>query len=405
MKDDGRRARIQSENKNDCFLLPLNFKAPLASEAKQNQPMRNALSVILLALLFAGCKKETNNDNTPAPPAEALYFPPVGSTEWQTTTPESLGWNTANLAPLYDYLQQQDTRAFLVLKNGKIVLEKYFGQTIQGAAPFGQNSLWYWASAGKTLTGFVVGKAQQEGFLNIGNRTSQYLGTGWTSLPAAKEALITVRHQLTMTTGLDDGTGDADNTAASALVYKADAGTRWAYHNAPYTLLQKVVAAATGQTFGNYFDAKLKSKIGMDGQWIASGPDNVYWSTARGMARFGVLMLAKAKWDGAEILGDSVYYNAALNTSQNLNLSYGYLWWLNGKASYRVPQAQLVFNGALAPAAPPDMVAALGKDGQLLNVVPSKGLIVVRMGATVNTGLVSLPLQNTVWEKLNALIR
>jgi CubicO group peptidase (beta-lactamase class C family) len=191
------------------------------------------------------CKKGVHTTD-PAEGAGSFYFPPVSSTEWATTSPQSLGWNTANIQPLYDFLASQQTRAFLVLKDGKIVLEKYFGQSIDGTAAFDKNSLWYWASAGKTLTSFVVGKAQQEGFLNISNKTSQYLGNGWTSAPSAKEGLITVRHQLTMTTGLDDGTGNVDNTTPAALLYKADAGIRWAYHNAPYTLLQKVVANATG---------------------------------------------------------------------------------------------------------------------------------------------------------------
>jgi CubicO group peptidase (beta-lactamase class C family) len=354
-------------------------------------------------LLFLSCKKEVPTPNPP--PTETLYFPPVGGTAWETTTPESLNWNTGKLQDLYDYLQQQDTRAFIVLKNGKIVLEKYFGQNIQGNGPFNQNSLWYWASAGKTLTSFMVGKAQVEGFLNINNKTSTYLGNGWTSAPLAKENAITVRHQLTMTSGLDDGTGEADNTNASALIYKADAGTRWAYHNAPYTLLQKVVSNATGKTFSNYFDTKLKNPIGMDGQWIANGFDNVYWSTARSMARFGILIQAGARWNGTEILGDPAYLTASINTSQNLNLSYGYLWWLNGKASFMVPQSQTVFSGYATPTAPADLFAAMGRDGQLLNIVPSKGLVVVRMGYTVNSGLVSIALQNGLWEKLSPVIQ
>jgi CubicO group peptidase (beta-lactamase class C family) len=366
--------------------------------------MKYVLSLSLSLLLFS-CKKESTPDPSPQPAPESIYFPPIGSTEWQTTTPESLGWNTANLQALYDYLQAQDTRAFLVLKNGKIVLEKYFGQSITTTGPFTQNSSWYWASAGKTLTCFTVGKAQQEGFLNINNRTAQYLGAGWTSLPAAKENLITVRHQLAMTTGLDDATGDASDTNPSALVYKADAGTRWAYHNAPYTLLQKVVANATGQIFANYFDAKLKNRIGMDGQWRQNNNDIVYWSTPRSMARFGILIQAKGKWEGTDILGDSVYYNAAINTSQNINLSYGYLWWLNGKASGMVPQSQVVIPTSLAPNAPADMFAAMGKDGQLLNIIPSKGLIVVRMGDNANGALVPTTFQNELWGKLNTVIK
>lgn len=372
---------------------------------QQKPIMKNLLPFFVALLFMTSCKKESAEETTTLPAAETIYFPPTGSTEWQTVTPESLGWNTANLQTLYDYLQAQDTRAFLVLKNGKIVLEKYFGQNITNTGAFNQSSQWYWASAGKTLTGFMVGKAQQEGFLNINNKSSQYLGTGWTSEPLVKENLITVRHQLTMTTGLDDGTGDADNTTPSALVYKADAGTRWAYHNAPYTLLQKVVSNATGQSFSNYFDAKLKSKIGMDGQWILNGYENVYWSTARSMARFGILIQAKAKWDGTDILGDSTYYNASVTTSQSINLSYGYLWWLNGKASAMVPQSQIVYPIPLASNAPADMFAAMGKNGQLLNIVPSKGLIVIRMGDNLNGALVPVQFQNDLWTKLNAVIK
>lgn len=361
------------------------------------------LFAAVLCLLFA-CQKEDDSNPTNSPENQ-LYFPPAGTGEWATTTPESLGWNTGNVQALYDFLQEQQTRAFLVLKDGKIVLEKYFGKNIQGTAPFTQNSPWYWASAGKTLTGFIVGKAQQEGFLNISNKTSDYLGLGWTAELATKENRITVRHQLTMTTGLDDATADVDNTTPPALLYKADAGTRWAYHNAPYTLLQKVVANATGQSFSAYFDAKLKSRIGMDGTWIPNGYENVFWSTARSMARFGILMQAKAKWEGTEILGDSSYFNASVNTSQSLNLSYGYLWWLNGKASGMVPQSQIVFPTSLCPNAPADMFSAMGKNGQLLSIIPSKGLVIVRMGEYAGNLPVPISFQNSLWEKLNAVMR
>lgn len=365
--------------------------------------MKPLVLVTTIVLLFTACKKDA--PTTPPVSAPSLYFPPVGSPAWETASPESLGWKVTNLQAVYDFLESQQTRAFLVLKNGRIVLEKYFGQNILGTGAFNQNSSWYWASAGKTLTSFTVGKAQQEGFLKIGDRSSQYLGVGWTSAPVAKENLITVRHQLTMTTGLDDATGDADNTTPSALRYKADAGTRWAYHNAPYTLLQKVVSQATGQPFSAYFETKLKNKIGMDGQWIPNGDENVYWSTPRSMARFGILLLGKANWAGVDILGDSAFYNASINTSQNLNLSYGYLWWLNGKASGMVPQSQVVFPTSLCPAAPADLFAAMGKNGQLLNVVPSKGLVVVRMGDNANNTLVPVSFQNDLWIKLNAVIQ
>ena len=366
--------------------------------------MRYPLITLSIVILLLSCKKGDDKPDDSQPDAETIYFPPVGGTDWQAVTPQSLGWNTAAMQPLYDYLESQQTRAFIVLKNGKIVIEKYFGLNNAGMA-FNQNSVWQWASAGKTLTSFVVGKAQQEGFLNINDKTSQYLGAGWTSAPAAKENLITVRHQLTMTSGLDDGVANSDDASPPNLKYKADAGMRWAYHNAPYTLLQKVVANATSQSFDSYFDAKLKTKIGMDGQWYVAADNHVYWSTARSMARFGILIQAKAKWNGVDILNDDAYYNAMVNTSQNINKSYGYLWWLNGKGSYMVPQSQLVFQGNMSDSAPSDMLAALGKDGQILNVIPSKGLVVVRMGSTPNGGLVSLDLQENIWQRLKQVVQ
>lgn len=365
--------------------------------------MKTIFLVSLLLLGAVGCKKDMAT--SPTPPTSTLYFPPVSGTDWAITTPESLGWNTANIQPLYDYLRQANTRAFLVLKDGRIVLEAYFGQNLLNTAPFDRSSLWQWASAGKTLTGFLVGKAQEEKRLSISQPTSTYLGAGWTALPAAKEQLITIRHQLTMTTGLDDGVANTSDTRPASLLYKADAGTRWAYHNAPYTLLTNVVSKAVGQSFDTYFDAKLKSKIGMDGTWRQVDDDYVFFSTARSMARFGLLMLNRANWDGQPILNDDAYYTASLNTSQNLNLSYGYLWWLNGKASAMVPQSQTVYPTMLAPSAPTDMVAAMGKNGQLLNIIPSKGLVVVRMGEDAETGAVSLTLQTDIWKRLSAVIQ
>ncbi len=359
--------------------------------------------MLLLSLFFAfACSK--NESNLPEPEQTGTYFPPVKSTEWATTTPESLGWTVAQTQTLYDYLQATNTRAFIVLKDGKIVLEKYFGSTIANTGAFDRNSQWYWASAGKTLTGFMIGKAQEEKFLSIDQKTALYLGTGWTSAPRAKEDLITIKHQLTMTTGLDDGVANNDNTNPSNLVYKADAGTRWAYHNAPYTLLDKVVSKAAGQSFDTYFEAKLKDKIGMDGQWLWLDDNHVFFSTARSMARFGLLIAQNANWNGQPILTDATFVTASTTTSQALNKSYGYLWWLNGKPSFMVPGFQTVFPASLSPNAPADLIAAMGKNGQLVNIVPSKNLVVIRMGDAPDNALVPFTYQNEIWKRLSQVI-
>ncbi len=357
--------------------------------------------LLICSLPQWACKK----DDTPAQPAAvSLYFPAANpSATWDTSTPEQLGWTTAKLPDLYAYLEQTNTRGFLVLKDGKIVIEKYFGKDLLGNN-FTTSSVWYWASAGKTLTSFLVGKALEEKKLTLNQKSSDFLGTGWSSLTPQQEGLINVRHHLTMTTGLDDKVSNLNCTKPECLKFLTAPNTRWSYHNAPYTILEKVITGATKEDFNTYFNSRLRDKIGMEGFWRYETDNNIYYSTPRSMARFGLLVLAKGKWDKQVILGEENYYNEMINTSQNINLSYGYLWWLNGKASCMVPGSQTVFPRSLAPNAPADLVAAMGRDGQIIDVIPSQNLIVVRMGNNPDNSLVPINYHDELWAKLKEII-
>ena len=328
--------------------------------------------------------------------AQVTYFPPVSGNTWDTLSPESLGWCTSEIPALYDFLATNDTKAFMVLKDGRIVMERYFGS-------FQRDSLWYWASAGKTLTSFLAGIAHQEGKLDLDAPTSDYLGPGWTSCTPEDEEAITVRHQLTMTSGLNDGVPDHYCTLDTCLVCIAPPGTRWAYHNGPYTLLDGVIENATGQNLNLFHAQRVKLPTGMTGLFVKVGYNNVYFSTARSMARFGLLILNKGVWNGKPIMTDSAYFHQMVNTSQSLNKSYGYLWWLNGKESFMAPGFQFVIPGPLSKSAPSDMVSALGKNGQILNVVPSENLVVLRLGDEPGSGEVGFALNESIWTYLNAI--
>jgi len=204
-----------------------------------------------------------------------------------------------------------------------------------------------------------------------------------------------------MTTGLDDGVADPYCTEKNCLTYLADAGTRWAYHNGPYTLLDSVLRSATGLSMNQFFTTRVAVKSGMSGLFIKSGYNNVFLSTARSMARFGLLILNRGAWGTTPVLTDTAYYHAMVNTSQPLNQSYGYLWWLNGKPSYMLPQTQFVFPGSLNPSAPEDLIAALGKNGQFINVVPGMNIVFVRMGDAPDSSLVPFTLNEKIWQRLN----
>jgi CubicO group peptidase (beta-lactamase class C family) len=328
--------------------------------------------------------------------SQSLYYPPISGNVWDSIMPQSLGWCQFRIDSLYNYLQTKNSKSFIILKDGKIVLEKYFGT-------YTKDSLWYWASAGKTLASFITGIAQQKGYININNKVSQYIGAGWTSAPLAKENLITVKHLITMTAGLNElpaSPCDHTDTAKACLQYLADAGTRWAYHTGAYKKVQDVVSTMVGVSYNQVTNNWVEAFTGMSGTWV----QQVYYSKARDMARFGLLNLNKGIWGSDTLLKDSLYFKAMTNTSQNLNNSYGYLWWLNGKSSYMMPFVQTVNPGTMFTNAPADMYSALGKDDQKIYVVPSQKLVVIRQGNTAGgSNLAASAFDNVLWDYINKL--
>jgi CubicO group peptidase (beta-lactamase class C family) len=351
--------------------------------------------IIFSLFLFFNCSSEGDTTQTQdSPPEESIYFPPISTEMWDTKTLSEIGYNETNLQPLLNFLEDKNTKSFIMLHNGKIVIEAYMnGHT--------ESSPWYWASAGKTLTTATTGIAQDGGLLNINDKVSDYIGTGWTSISLEKENLITCKNLLSMTSGLDDTLGN--NISAENLQYSADADDRWAYHGV-FLKLQDVVSNASNQTWTSYFNTNLKDKIGMTGSWIPFGNLNVYWSTTRSMARFGLLTSANGTWEDTQIISES-FLTEAKNTSQSINPAYGYLWWLNGKSSYQLPQSQFELSGELIPNAPDDMYCALGRDDQKIYIVPGKKLVIIRMGESAdNVNFALSSFDNDLWEQLNLVI-
>lgn len=344
----------------------------------------------LIIFGFAACSGEDPS------PDESMYFPPLSGSDWEKTSISSLDWDESQLPDLLDFLESRNTKSFLILVNGRIVIEEYFdGHTSE--------TPWQWNSAGKTLVTATTGIAQQEGILDINAPISDYFGTGWTLLPAEKEIFITSRHLLTMTSGIKD---ESQLVIKPNFTYLADAGTRWSYHNI-FQKLTDVVSAASGRLFDVYFDTKLKNKIGMDGFWNNGLIFNIYNSTARSMARFGILALNKGKWEEEQVI-DEEFFTESISTSQNLNPAYGYLWWLNGKTRYMLPGSQAIFPGNLIPAAPADLYAAMGAEDQRLYVIPSKKMVIIRMGRAsdpLNPNFALSGFDEALWNKINAVIR
>lgn len=324
-----------------------------------------------------------------------IYFPPLIGNNWETISPTSLNWCDDDIEALYDFLEVEQTKSFILLKDGKIVLEQYFGD-------FGQDSLWIWYSAGKSLRATLVGIAQAEGLVNIEDSSADYLGQGWSSLSPEKEALITIRHQLTMTSGLDET--EFSCITPNCLTYVADAGTRWAYHNGSYNLLKPILEKVSGQTLNQYTNTRIRNTIGMwSGFWLDVGNNSFFVSRARDMARFGLLIANQGVWKETTILKDSAFYDQMVNTSQNLNPSYGYLWWLNGKEGYIPPGSTDFIEGPIAPDAPSDVFLAAGSQGQFIGISPDNGWVMIRQGNYTTNSLAALDLHNQIWKRIMSL--
>lgn len=336
--------------------------------------------------------------------SSSLYFPPINSEDWEKMSISEAGFDQEKMGEFLNWLSETDTRAFLILKDGKIVIEEYWGNKLTGLGQMDANSYWYWASAGKTLTAALIGIAEEQKLLKLKDRSQKYLGTGWTSLSQKQEKKIRLIHHLTMTTGLNDQVSNLDDTTPSSFQYLADPGKRWTYHNATYTVLDKVIEASTGMDMQEYFRANIGDKIGMKGFWQKTGQNNVFFSTPRSMGRFGLLLLANGSWDGNK-LWEGQFFKDMIQPSQQLNPSYGYLTWLNGESSYLLPGSQTRLPGSLIKSAPDDMYQAMGKNGQFLMVVPSQNLVIVRVGGAPGNLPVPFLLARQIWDRLGPIIK
>ena len=98
--------------------------------------MKKAIVFVVAIWSIVGCSSSSETVENPPAQTPAMYFPPIGSDIWDTTMPQTLNWDATKLPDLLSFLQTKNTKSFIVLVDGKIVLENYFnGQTA--------TQLWY----------------------------------------------------------------------------------------------------------------------------------------------------------------------------------------------------------------------------------------------------------------------
>ena len=335
--------------------------------------------------------------------AQSLYFPPADG-PWEEIEPGSAGWNAERLSAALDIAGERSSSGVIILHNGRVMAEQYwqlenpsrrYQNFLQGHDAQGR-VIEDVASAQKSVVAVLTGMAQERGLVNVEDPVSKYLGKGWSQALLEKENAITIRHLLSMNSGL-----------ATDMSYSADAGEEWLYNTPAYHYLMRILEEVTGNDRNQLTSQWITEPLGMKNSswtprpWAAAAIGSGFSTTVRELARFGLMIQAGGRWQDRVVLADTVFLEDMLSPSQDLNPAYGYLWWLNGQDFSLAAGARARRNdGPIIPSAPDDLVAMQGALDRKLYLVPSLDLVVVRLGAAGSADGMSF--NNAFWSALMA---
>jgi CubicO group peptidase (beta-lactamase class C family) len=281
-----------------------------------------------------------------------------------------------------DYVQGQKT-GFLIVQDRKILVEKNWPAPADAGAframayettPDGA-LLEDIASQQKSFVSMLVAIAIDKGLMDVAKPVNAYISAGWSKASPDQEANIRVIDVLTMSSGLTPG-----------FAYAAPPGTTFYYNTPVYAVTKLIVASAANSSLDAITRDWLTAPAGMTNTAWRKRPASMadvgnptgLVTSPRDVAKFGQIVLDGGRAaDGRRIVSEQNL--AAMFQRSAINPAYGRLWWLNG-SGYTIRPFDRRADGPLIPAGPADLVAALGALDRKLYVVPSRKLIVVRMG-------------------------
>jgi CubicO group peptidase (beta-lactamase class C family) len=283
----------------------------------------------------------------------------------------------------------------LLVKDGKLVLEEYFGANHR-------DTFHQIRSATKSIGSILVGIAVDRGLLESAPTPiypyfrSYEPVEGWDS----RLREVTVRDLLTMTSGFecDDlatrfacenamhGTQDWVEYSLN-LPMAHEPGVHWAYNSSSLILVGEIVAVESGMPLHRFADEHLFEPLGIDFRWESS-PRNRAWigggarMRSRDMAKIGLMMANGGTWKGRRILSEAwIEESTGRHEEERNGVWYGYLWQIGNN-----------YIGT-------EMVRAYwasGNGGQYIIVIPDHGLVAVFTGGNYDSPLGGQPLQMLV---------
>jgi CubicO group peptidase (beta-lactamase class C family) len=284
----------------------------------------------------------------------------------------------ARLAPVLtdDALAGPGLRALLVAHEGRLIGERYADGATAGMPLLG------WSMT-KTVTAGLIGLLAKDGVLALDDPA------GWSEDPGDRRTRVKIADLLSMTSGLAFNETYGSVTDVTTMLYLQPdmaafaraqplahpIGTHWSYSSGTALILARVAAERLHGDAGAYLRQRLFDPLGMrtavmetDESGTLVGSSYMY-ATAQDWLRYAQLLLQGGVWQGREVLPPG--YVAMMSTpvaASEGQYGQGMVWRRDDPAAAR--------------GLPDDVYWMLGHDGQSIAIVPSRRLIVLRMGLT-----------------------
>lgn len=277
----------------------------------------------------------------------------------------------------------KNTRALIIVKDGNIIAERY-------ADGYNINSKHIGWSMSKSVTATLIGMLQHDGVLDVNDKASvpEWQGEG------DKRKEITIDNLLRMSSGLEwDENYTGPSPATNMLYGQADMGaysaqfplefdinTKWEYSSGTSNILTYMLKhIMTPEDYYSYPYERLFAPLGISSAVIEADASDTYagssymWASARDWARLGQLYLNDGLWNGVRLLPETWVDYVTRQTPDVPKGRYGAHFWLNAGEPGNEEVRKM-------PKVSRDVYSMNGYEGQRVFIVPSKNMVVVRLG-------------------------
>ncbi len=313
---------------------------------------------------------------------------------WKTNDLQSQNADSTLIIKLFNQLQEKenDIHSVLLVKNNQIIIEEYFGK-------YSVNTQHDLRSVTKSITSVLMGIAIDKGFIeSINDPFSRYIkNIAPTRNRDERKKEITIKHLLTMSTGLDCNDWDSRSKGQEDKIYKKsdwlqyflnlpmvnDPGEVSHYCTMGQILANEIIHQASGLTIDRFAEKYLFGPLGISNvSWghtsrkeVISSGKRLYM-TSRDMAKIGQLILNKGKWNGEQIVSERWITESTTPKTKITGIDYGYLWWI---IPFRVNEKMFI------------SITATGNGGQYIMIFPELDMVVIFTGGAYNSQEDKLP--------------